>query len=191
MRLGVYVGSFNPVHKGHIKIINYLLNNVLDKVLVIPTGNYWDKNNLIDIDNRIDMLKMYESDKVIIDNKYNDIKYTYEIMRKLKDEYKDDTLYLVVGADNIVEFDKWMEYRELLTYNLIIINRGDIDIKKYLLDLNKKDGYLIIDDLDIDISSTYVRECFKNKDYKDIDKYIDKKVFLYLMDNKLYMEDVV
>ena len=45
MRLGVYVGSFNPVHKGHIKIINYLLNNVLDKVLVIPTGNYWDKNN--------------------------------------------------------------------------------------------------------------------------------------------------
>ena len=137
------------------------------------------------------MLKMYESDKVIIDNKYNDIKYTYEIMRKLKDEYKDDTLYLVVGADNIVEFDKWMEYRELLTYNLIIINRGDIDIKKYLLDLNKKDGYLIIDDLDIDISSTYVRECFKNKDYKDIDKYIDKKVFLYLMDNKLYMEDVV
>ena len=186
MKLGVMVGSFNPVHKGHIKIINYLLDNVLDKVLVIPTGNYWNKNNLIDIDNRIDMLKMYENDKVIIDDKYNNIKYTYEIMRKLKDEYKDDILYLIVGADNIVDFDKWMEYKELLTYNFAIINRGDIDIRDYLNRLNKKDGYVIIDDLDIDISSTYVRECFKNKDYKDIDKYIDDNVYLYIEKNNLY-----
>ena len=50
MKIGVYVGSFNPVHKGHIKIVNHLIKNkYVDKVLVIPTGNYWDKNDLLSI----------------------------------------------------------------------------------------------------------------------------------------------
>ena len=48
-KLGVYVGSFNPVHKAHIKIGNYLLNNHLNKVLMMPTGAYWNKNDLPDI----------------------------------------------------------------------------------------------------------------------------------------------
>ena len=44
MKIGIYIGSFNPPHKGHIKIINYLLNNnYVDKIIVIPTGNYWNK----------------------------------------------------------------------------------------------------------------------------------------------------
>ena len=85
-----------------------------------------------------------------------------------------------------MDFDKWMEYRELLNYNLIIINRGDIDIRSYLDRLDKKDGYVIVDDLDIDISSTYVRDCFKNNNYKDIDKYIDKNVRNYIEKNNLY-----
>ena len=47
MKIGVYVGSFNPVHIGHIKIVKYLINNnYFDKVIIIPTGNYWNKQNL-------------------------------------------------------------------------------------------------------------------------------------------------
>ena len=64
MKIGVYVGSFNPPHKGHIKIVNHLINNYLDKVIIIPTGNYWDKFDLIDIQDRINMLKIFERDFV-------------------------------------------------------------------------------------------------------------------------------
>lgn len=47
MRIGVYVGSFDPVHIGHIKIVNYLLDNhIVDKIIIIPTGCYWNKTNL-------------------------------------------------------------------------------------------------------------------------------------------------
>ena len=54
MKIGVYVGSFNPVHKGHIKIANYIVdNNLVDKLLIIPTQNYWGKNNLISLQDRI------------------------------------------------------------------------------------------------------------------------------------------
>ena len=44
MRLGVYIGSFNPVHNGHIKLVNFLLdNNYLDKVLIVATQSYCTK----------------------------------------------------------------------------------------------------------------------------------------------------
>ena len=52
MKIGVYVGSFNPVHIGHIKIVNYLLDNYLDKVIIVPTGNYWEKIDIVNIDYR-------------------------------------------------------------------------------------------------------------------------------------------
>ena len=57
MKIGIYVGSFNPPHKGHIKIVNHLINNYLDKVIIIPTGNYWDKLDLVSINDRINMIK--------------------------------------------------------------------------------------------------------------------------------------
>ena len=67
MKIGVYVGSFNPVHIGHIHIVNYLIdNNYLDKVIIIPTKGYWDKDNLIDLKHRINMLKYLENDFIMI-----------------------------------------------------------------------------------------------------------------------------
>ena len=106
MKLGVYIGSFNPVHNGHIEVVNYLLNNnIVDKVLIVPTGAYWDKNNLIDIKDRINMLRFFENERILIDDKHNDIPYTYLLMRKLKKEY-DDELYLILGADIISSLKK-------------------------------------------------------------------------------------
>ncbi|UKI59000.1 MAG: adenylyltransferase/cytidyltransferase family protein [Clostridium sp.] len=69
MKIAVYVGSFNPVHKSHIKVVNLVLKNYVDKVIIVPTLAYWDKKNLIDIKDRINMLKFYERDNIIIDTK--------------------------------------------------------------------------------------------------------------------------
>ena len=53
MRVGVYVGSFNPVHEQHMTIVKHIIeNNIVDKVIVIPTLGYWDKQNLININVR-------------------------------------------------------------------------------------------------------------------------------------------
>ena len=108
MKIGVYVGSFNPVHKGHIRIAKNIVDNkVVDKLLIIPTLSYWDKNNLISLDDRINMLKFYESDKIIIDSEFSSLEYTYQIRNALKEKYKNGAFSLVIGADNIVNFDKW------------------------------------------------------------------------------------
>lgn len=189
MKIGVYVGSFNPPHKGHIKIVNHLINNYLDKIIIIPTGNYWKKIDLVNINDRINMLKFYENESVIIDNKNNNIEYTYQILNKLKKEYKEDSLNLIIGADNIVNLNKWKNYKEILTYNLIILNRNNIKTLDYLEMLNKKDKYIIVNDLpDIHISSTQIRNKLKNNE-KDISLYIDDCVLNYILENNLYGEN--
>ena len=186
MRIGIYVGSFNPPHKGHIKIVNHLINNYLDKVIVIATGNYWDNNDLTSINDRINMLKIYENENIIIDTKNNNIEYTYQILDKLSNEYEKDNLYLIIGADNIINFDKWKKYEEILKYNLIILNRDDINIKEYLERLNKKDKYIIVNDLpNIDISSTMIRNKIKNNE-NNLNEYLDKEVYEYIKEKRLY-----
>ncbi len=182
MRLGVYIGSFNPVHNGHIKLVNYLLDNqVVDKVLIVSTTGYWDKTNLVDIKKRIDMLKFFESDNIIIDQKHNNIKYTYELMRELTSEY-DDELYLIIGADNIINFDKWKNYEELLNYKIIVMNRNNIDIDSYIKKYNTPNFIVINDFPFLDISSTEIRNNLDNE-------YLDKRVLEYIRKNNLYEKE--
>ena len=181
--MGVYVGSFNPPHKGHIKIVKHLLNKkIVDKILIIPTNNYWNKTNIIDLNHRINMLNFFKTDNIIINNTLNNLEYTYQVFRELKKDNNDYSL--ILGADNIVSFAKWKNYEELLNQELIIINRDNLDIKKYLNELNKKDKYKIINIKNIDISSTYIRENIKNE--KLIKNIIDKQVLDYIKKENLY-----
>lgn len=180
MRIGIYVGSFNPVHLGHIKVINYLLDhNYVDKVLVIPTLNYWDKNNLIDIKDRINMLKFYETEKIIIDTTHNNYPYTYLLMRALTKEKPNEKLSLVLGSDNIIDFDKWKNYQELLNYHLIVVNRDNLDISSYIEKLGS-DSITVINDFPyLPVSSTSIRNDINNP-------YLDDVVREYIKKNHLY-----
>ena len=183
MKIGVYVGSFNPPHKGHIKIVKHLLNKkIVDKILIIPTNNYWNKTNIIDLKHRLNMLNFFKTENIIINDTLNNLEYTYQILRELN---KDNNEYsLILGADNITTFNKWKNYQELLNYELLIINRDNINIKEQLNKLNKKDKYKIIDIKNIDISSTYIRNNINNE--KLIKNIIDKQVLEYIKKEKLY-----
>ena len=110
MKLGVYIGSFNTVHIGHMDLVNYLLkNNYIDKALIIPTIEYWDKTNLVPLNDRINMLKFFENDLIKVDTEHNNYQYTIDLMKQLENDYN-DTLYLIIGADNIIKFNEWKNY---------------------------------------------------------------------------------
>ena len=183
MKIGVYVGSFNPPHKGHIKIVKHLLKKkIVDRILIIPTNNYWNKTNIIDLNHRINMLNFFKTNNIIINNTLNNLEYTYQIFRELK---KDNNEYsLILGADNIISFSKWKNYEELLNKELIIINRDNLDVIKYLKELNKNDKYKIVNIKNIDMSSTYIREKINNE--KLIKNIIDNQVLDYIKKENLY-----
>ena len=182
MRIGIYCGSFNPVHKGHIRIVNECLDqSLVDVVFIVPTGSYWDKNNLMDINKRVSLLRYYEDRRIRIADQYSEFPYTYQIFEKLEEDYSYDEKVLILGADNIEKFDEWREYRYLLKYDFIIIRRDDLDdgyIGKRMKELGKE-NYQILDIPNIDISSTFIRENLD--DYDKIKDLIDPHVYQFLI----------
>ncbi|MBR4693368.1 MAG: nicotinate-nicotinamide nucleotide adenylyltransferase [Bacilli bacterium] len=178
MRLGIYVGSFNPPHEGHHKVMKYLLEkNLVDKVLLLPTPNYWDKTDLVNVNERIEMLKFYEEENIIVDSIHNNYPYTYEVLRSLKKDYPEDELYLVIGSDNLEKFHEWKNIDEILENKVIVLNRGEIIKNKYLENYNNQ--FIYINDFDyIEVSSTDIR----NGNNKNIDNNIKK----YIEEHNLY-----
>lgn len=185
MKIAVYVGSFNPVHKGHIKVVKKILKEYVDKVIIVPTMSYWNKNNLISISDRISMLKLYETKDIVIDTKNNNYEFTYQVLRNIQKEYKNDKIYLVIGDDLLKDFDKWKNISEILKYNIIVVKRNDIDksiYKKY-----KKYNFIVTNKISSkEISSTIVRNMIINGN-KDVLKYIDLNIYDYIKRNNLYV----
>lgn len=187
MRVGIYVGSFDPVHKGHKMVVDYLLNNdYVDKVLVIPTGAYWDKTGIIPVNYRIDMWNYYKSDRIVVDKRYNDIEYTYMILDKLEREC-DDELYLIIGADNVINFDKWKNYQKILERKILVIPRENIEMDKYFSRYEKKDNFIVVEGFkEVDISSKEIRGLLHDGKYDEVEKYLDKEIIEYIKKNDLY-----
>ncbi len=185
MRVGIYCGSFAPVHKGHIKFIREIIKSKLvDKVLVVPTKSYWDKDIKISLKDRINMLKLYETKHIEIETKLNNVDSTYEGFTKYQKKHPNDKLYLIIGADNLLQFEKWINYQYLLNnYPFIIIKRDELGtkyIKDRMKSLNKSD-YFILDIPTINISSTYIRDNINNP--KLLKNKIDPRVYKYLKEN--------
>lgn len=188
MRVGIYVGSFDPVHKGHKMVVDYLLNNdYVDKVLVIPTGAYWDKTGIIPVNYRIDMWNYYKSDRIVVDKRYNDIEYTYMILDMLEREC-DDELYLIIGADNVINFDKWKNYQKILERKILVIPRENIEMDKYFSRYEKKDNFIVVEGFkEVDISSKEIRGLLHDGKYDEVEKYLDKEIIEYIKKNDLYV----
>ncbi len=181
MKLGVYVGSFNPPHEGHHKVIKYLLEKKLvDKILLLPTPNYWDKNYLVDINERVEMLKVYEDINVEVDNIHNNYPCTYEVIRSLKKDYKEDDLYLIIGSDNLERLHEWENINEILENKIIVLKRDKIEKNKYLKEYDKQ--FIYCEDFNhLDVSSTDIRE--------GSSKYLNPIVKKYIEEHHLY-EDI-
>lgn len=192
MKIGVYIGSFDPIHNGHIKIIKTIINKKLvDKILIIPSNDYWDKKINLSLEKRVKLIEDSIKDKLnkeyyYVDDELGKYDYTYQLFRALKKQYKNDELYLILGADNILKFEQWKNYKELLKYGFIVIRRNDTDIEKSLIALEPK-TFIILDIKGINhISSSYIRENID--DYAKVRGMINKKEYKFVLneltDNK-------
>ena len=183
--VGIYAGSFNPVHKGHIAIARACLEqDLVDEVWIIATGNYWEKNDLYPKEDRINMLKLVKEKGMVIDETYNDYPYTYMIFEQLRKDHPEKEFSLILGADNLPRFREWKNYGELLKYPFIILPRNELDeeeVKDLMRDLKKED-YHILNMEPIDISSTYIRDHLD--DYEAVSDMIEEDVYAYLKQMK-------
>jgi len=120
MKIGIYGGSFNPIHKGHENIIKYVMaEKKLDKIIVIPVGNPSHREGLISGGIRIEMArtvcdKIKDVEVSDIEVKEAGISYTYDTFLKLKEIYKGSQFYEIIGEDSADYLHSWKNYEKMV-----------------------------------------------------------------------------
>lgn len=120
MHIAIFGGSFDPVHKGHLRVVEESLKKLnIDKLLVVPTFiSPFKKSTFVSPELRTKWLKEalpLNSKISICDFEINEQKPTPTIktVRYIKEQYNPKKIYLIVGADHLKTLDKWDEYEEL------------------------------------------------------------------------------
>lgn len=197
MKIGIFGGSFNPPHKMHENIVlSILKKGYVDKVICVPTGNYYKKPELIDIVYRINMLNMiFKSNKDITVSNISgnkDYEYTYQVLDYYQKSYKEAKLYFICGSDNLKEFKSWKNYEYIFkNYRVLIINRNRDSKESLLKAFSKYQNSIIFTDIgEVGLSSSLIRSSIKKGNYNTIESHLDKKVLDYIIENKLYRGDL-
>ena len=198
MRIGIYGGAFNPVHKGHVKLAEEVKAKAeLDKIIIMPSGVSPHKSScgLIDSTHRLEMCRLaFEGEDYIVSDleiKRDGKSYTVDTVTELKKSYPDDELYLIMGSDMLLSFHRWYRYEDILSVVTVCATtrQGDISIeelKKYSCEVLKKDT-LIIDFEPFECSSTKVRNALLSAD--DASLMVPQKVLAYIIEKGLYTDE--
>lgn len=192
MKIGLYFGTFNPIHVGHMIIANHIAEySGLDQVwmVVTPHNPLKAKNTLLDDYKRLEMVflatenypKIKPSD---IEFKLPQPNYTVNTLAHLAEKFPQHEFSLVMGEDNLDSLHKWKNYQVLLDNHKIFIyprihneQKGEAAVKGHL-------NISVIDAPVVEISSTKIREMIKAG--KNPRALLPDAVFTFIDHNNLY-----
>lgn len=192
-KLAFYGGSFNPPNNNHLQIAKEVIKKLnMDKVYFVPVGNYYKKDELINVEYRYNMLKILceNENKLgvldIVKNEKQELK-AIDTMKKIKTKYCNDDIYFIMGADNFVKIFQWKNYESILNdYKIIVIERNSVDLQSFL-EVNKllnKKNIFVIKIKNTNYDSTLIRTSFRNK--TKINNEVNSKITEYILNNQLY-----
>lgn len=198
MKIGIFGGTFDPIHNGHLIIGEYARTSLnLDKILFIPVGiaPHKDNNNITSGEIRVKMIDLaiesnpyfYQS---LIEIERKEIAYTIDTIISLKEKYKDDELYFIMGGDSIFEIESWKDSEKLMKLcNFIVLDRGysrKRDIRHKILELEDLYGMKVqeIESPIIEISSTEIRKRIKNN--LSIKYLLPEVLEKYILERNIY-----
>ncbi len=190
MKVGLFFGSFNPVHTGHLLIANYFVQFAgFDKIwfVVSPQNPFKVNGELLDEKLRLHMLQLAIGN----DTRFEacDIEfglerpsYTVNTLAHLRDKYPMYEFCPIIGGDNLQSFHLWKDFTEILTHHEIYVYRRTGYHENPLLANHKR--IKIFEVPLLNISSTYIREMLQAG--KSIRYLVPDQVSAYIEENKLY-----
>lgn len=191
MKIGVFGGTFNPPHNGHVRLAKAAADELkLDKLLVIPSCIPPHKiaAKLADGQERLEMCRLafscdprFEVSPMELER--GSRSYTVETLRELKALYPDSELYFIVGSDMLESFDKWYLWQEILSLSVLCAASREEGYSPDLSRFGKLAERIKIITLDpLEVSSTQIR----NSTGEVSPELIDPKVAAYIREHGLY-----
>lgn len=191
MKIGIFSGSFNPIHIGHLILANYIVEYTdTDQVwfMVTPHNPLKEQDSLLDEEKRLKMVQLAAepySDKLkACDFEFQLPRpsYTVDTFKALKIQYPEHEFSLIIGGDNWDTFSNWKNYDEIIrNYKIIVYPRlgARLNVSQKL-----KGKVEILDSPIIEISSTEIREGIEEG--RNIRPYLPVEVYKYIETNNLY-----
>ncbi len=197
MKIAMFGGSFDPVHKAHVRLCERMIKDFdLDKVIVFPAASSPFKDTTeTSPEHRLNMCRLafVDIDEVEVSDfeiKRGGKSYTIDTLNFLKSEYPGAELYLIVGGDAFSTLDKWHKAQEIFDLaHILTIVRDSHDLFRLVLKKSeyKKFGAKVdlVDSSVGGISSTKARELLIADD-DDITRLLPHCVIDYIKENNLY-----
>lgn len=197
MKIGLYFGTFNPIHIGHLIIANHLAEHTDLKqvwMVVTPHNPLKNKETLLQDSVRLQLVHLATEDfpkikPCDIEFKLPQPNYTVNTLAHLQDKYPKNEFSLIMGEDNLKSFHKWknheviLENHEIYVYPRVDENgQSHNDGGKYGFKNHPKVHFVAAPI--VEISATFIRNSIKNK--KNIQPLLPKKVWDYIEHNNLY-----
>ncbi|MFD1816319.1 nicotinate-nucleotide adenylyltransferase [Pseudarcicella hirudinis] len=190
MKIGLFFGSFNPIHVGHLIVANVMATTTdLEQVwFVVSPQNPFKKNkSLLHEFDRLDMVEKAISDNLQF--KVTDIEfsmprpsYTIDTLSKLQTKYPQHQFKLIIGEDNLSQFTNWKEYDKILTdFGLYVYPRPDSGNSE----LKTHASVRMVAAPLLDISATFIRECIRKG--QSIRYMTPEAVEEYILRKKFYI----
>lgn len=190
MNIGLFGGSFNPIHNGHVRLAKSLLQEAaLDEVwfLVSPQNPFKQDQQLLDDDKRLQLVRLAlkeEPQLIASDFEFHLPKpsYTWNTLQALEQEYPERKFTLLIGGDNWEAFDKWYRYEDILKrYPIIVYPREGSKVP----DVKFQDSEIqIVETPLINISSTQIRK--RLQEGKSVRGLVNTEVAMVIEQEHLY-----
>ena len=188
-KTGLFFGSYNPIHIGHLIIANYMatFSGLQEVWLVVSPHNPLKlKSGLANMYDRLEMANLATENTPQI--KVSDIEfklpqpsYTIDTLTYLRERYPEKEFVLIMGADNLVSLKKWKNYEVLLKdYHIYVYPRPGTDVTEW----ENHPSITFTETPQMEISSTFIRKAIKNK--KNVQFFVPDNVLEFIESKGLY-----
>lgn len=190
MKTGLFFGSFNPIHNGHIAIAGYMLEFThLEEVwlVVSPHNPLKEQAELAPDNHRLEMVRLaleeYQPKISLCDIEMSMPRpsYTIDTLKALRAKHPEREFTVLMGADSMHSIERWKDYQSLLANNRIMVYPR---LGSNTNELKAKYNVDIVNAPIMEISSTFLRKALSQG--KRVDYFMPPRAYQYLLDNKIY-----
>lgn len=191
-KIGLFFGSFNPIHIGHLILANYILENSdMDELwfVVSPQNPFKDKKSLLTDHNRLDMVQLAVKNypKMRASNVEFSLpkpSYTIDTLTYLKEKYPNYSFALIMGEDNLDSLSKWKNAEKLMSDYQIIVYPRNFEGEKKDSEYLQHENISMVNAPIIELSATEIRNMIKEG--KNVRPMLPPEVFEYLDGSSFY-----